>query len=144
MEVDYALPPENLENSNFKITKGYAEKAEKNECKNLKANNLYTHLNLIHGHYQQYQHQFPRIFEKLQETIVIRFDQEDKPDFFKRGIPTKNLYAANTTCGYLDYKQRRVVEKKEIWFQKSIKQASKWKQFLPVCFLMNHKGNIPA
>lgn len=135
VEVNYALKPDRFENSSFRILKGYNEIAEENQCQNLKANNLYTHLNLIHSHYLQYQQAFPRIFEKLQEKIGIRYDQEDKPDFFKRGLPTNDLYAANTTCGHLDYEQRRVVESKEIWFQKSLKRPSSWKRFLPVCFL---------
>lgn len=135
VEVEYTLKPERFENANFKIVKAYNEQAEANQCENLKANNLYTHFNLIHSHYLQYQDRFPRLFEKMQEPIVVRFDQEDYPDFFKGGVATKDLYAANTTCGRLDYEKRRVIGRKEVWFQKSMKQKSKWKRFLPLCFL---------
>lgn len=134
VEVAFSDRPK-LENSFFKVVDGFGDKASKNTCENLRAINLYTHLNYIHQEFYAFKDDFPLLFKEFNRQTLVRFDVKESYSFAKYRVKKKEMYGAVTTCGHMDHKRKRIVRKKELWFQKARYKKHSWRKFLPYCFL---------
>lgn len=119
------------------------------DCENLRASNVYFHLNYIHKLFQKYM--FPYFPEEVQANlqrhfpIDIRINMEKEYDFINQFSENTKIYNyVVTTCGYLEKTDRyQFKEKPEILFYKPIWRPGTF-HFSPACFISELKNEIPC
>ncbi|MEC9281159.1 MAG: hypothetical protein VX642_00500 [Bdellovibrionota bacterium] len=133
----------------FRILEADTENVIALDCENLRASNVYFHLNYIHEMFEQKMlPYFPKdVKEKLEKhyPIDIRINMEKDYSFTNRFSEKEKMHNyVTTTCGYLEKTDKyRFKEKPEILFYKP-----NWKRgklgFAPICWIPELKNEIPC
>lgn len=123
-----------LENDYFKIVRGESDKAVPSSCLDIRATNIFYHMNYAMNWIATNPDIDDVFFKELHFPLIVRVDMDKEWSFFDKFGKKEKFNNALTSYTYFSSHGQSLVQEEEIWFFKG-RRGEKRYSFLPICFL---------